>query len=490
MEFQIDKKLFLKNRLVTLLDSLTNESYISSICEKYIHLLNEGSKPSHLVESLLNELNQFNWNNDINSFIMGVSKVVNENSCSYSVANFIKTYGFDSQSSIDGEFKERLNRLASSLNESDLRKEIKFGELNFYSDIVPEFRYVVETAYRSDNENPSLANANIKTPIVPMIEYKDGFMFHLANENYYFEPHNNLLEVHNGFPDDQQYLKLVEASKKFKMTKESANYNSDISNLAISIKYLNGEPQVNINGKVLKVDESLRDNMIYSTGIAQVELNSINLAVFLAENYHRFVELDFAQTISSELNESNSVTFFKLGSETKVISYNKYTQNTNTKTFTDINECVDYVNSYTGYNMYESLDNMFGNETVDLTKFKEAKEILLEQMSNLVKNKQKLENSGLVTENKEISSAHEMVSSKISLVKSKIMRLNQQLGIRESFEEDSYIKVRVIGRYRSIPVGAIVKVDESAFTLALTENPVEAWMDGEKIFIPKKFLAI
>lgn len=489
MEFQIDKKLSLKKRLIGLLEKINNESYIRSICENYISQLNEGVKPHKLAYGLITELSQFNWNYKVDHFLKSLNTVLNENYTTYQVANFITTYGLDRRV-VDKSFYDRLNRIASSLGEKELRQEVKYGDINFYKDIIPEFRTIVETAHQLDNENPTLANAEITTPIVPIMEYGDGFVFYLSGQNFYYQPQNNTINPINGFPENKLYHKLVEASNFFKITKREATYSSDKSNTVIKVNYKKGEPFVTVNEKEFAVNENLRDNLIYSTNISQVEIPAINVAVFVAENFHRFVELDFAQTVKSKINEQQDSTFFKLGNSTLVVSQNRYTHERTFKMFEDINECVDYINKWTGFNVYESLDNMFGNKNTDNTLLQSAKSKLLKDINILTEQKVKIENSGLITENEELNIAYASINEELTKLKNKILNVNERLGIRSTFEEDTYVDAVTIGKYKSLPVGAVVKVNETAFNLALNENPVEVWVGEEKLFIPKKFLSL
>lgn len=489
MEYQIDKKLTLNKRLIDLLDKTKiKDSYISSICEKYISLMNEGVKAHSIVENLISELSQFDHNSDVDSFVNKTTKIINENSCTYTVAKFIKNYGLSGNNK-DSEFYKRLDRFANQMGEKELTNEIKYGSLNFYGEIIPEFKSIVEMAYANTNENPSLANANITVPVVPIIESGEGFVFYLNGQNFYYEPQNESLSIHNGLPEDKLYGKLVESSKIFKLSKREAKFVSKLSNTVIKVKYSEGTPIVEVNGKEYEYNDKLRDNLYYICNLYN-ESYVVNATMFLAENFHRFVELDFSEMVVNNVNENKTSTYFKLKNSTVVINHDKETQERNIKNFDDINECVHYINSWTGYNVYESLDNMFGSENADTSDFKKAKIKLLGEMSKLMTYKQKIENSGMINESLELKSIYDSVETKIQKVKARILKLNETLGIKQSFEEDTFSNATVIGRFRSVPVGATVKVNESSYKVALKENPIEAWLDGEKIFIPKKFLSL
>ena len=488
MEFIIEDKLALKNKLISLLEKV-NEKYIKAICEKYIDQLNNGYKSFTIVENITQELKPFQWDAKVNEFTRELDQILNENACTYGLANYITTFGLHT-TEYDKAFKERLTKVAKQLGEDELKKELKYGDLNFYGKIYPNFGSVVEMAYMRDNENPALNNNNVVSPIVPIMELKDGVVFYLHGDNFYYEPQNNLLEKHNGFPDDTNYMKMVEAINTFKISKKEAvcytNYGK------IKVNYLSGEPIVSVNDT--KIDLNNNSNvvseMIYLGNLQSNEQHIVGITLFLAENFHRLVELDFAQTIYDSVNESKFSTFFKLGNNTHVINYDVNNKRNDFKSFNDINECVKYVNNWVGFNIYESLDNMFGNEKEDLTKYKTLKREILNSISSLKANKTKLENTGLVTENEKIKEAYDLVDNKLNKLYSKLQQVNEHLGVKENFEESLFVEATVLGKYRNVPVGAIVKVEESVFQTSLSENPVQVWLNGEKIFIPKKFLML
>lgn len=495
----IEKKLNIKEKIIKLISEKKDEAYLVTLLEKYVSILNEGKKSVLIVENLLRDLRYFSWVKEVDLLVKNIENIIQENRCSYLTANFLYSNfnSINEQNDFNKNAKEQLVDLLENHSEVSVREKLKYDEnFNFLGKIYPQFLLIIKESYASDNENPTLADSVVSHPIVPMMESKNGnVVFYLSGEHFIYNHGAETIKKLNGVPQNTNYLQLIEAQKFFKISKKEAKYNSPDGKITMKIFYEDGTPKISINEKVYEVreDNNVRDIILFSlSGNTSINEYIINTGIFLVENLHRFVELDFAQKIVNKINENKETIIFKLANKAHVINYDTFTLERYYNEYSDINECVQNVLAWTGYNVYESLDNLLGHEETDNTLLIESKKKLVENLNTMLVSKQKINNeSHLLESNEELQKALEIIETKIESIKNGIKKINEELGItNSSLDPELYTDGLMLGRYREIPAGLKLKVNEDIYNTAYSENPIKVWIGENQFFIPKKYIKL
>jgi len=488
---QVLENLNLRSRLENLYESLDERNGSSkSIVEKYIGQLDLRSDYSILADCV-SEMKQYDWLSQVDSFIAESRNFVLENEVSFGVLNTLEYLHKDRNK---GTYSAAINTLEEmkDLSEGELRKRLP-NKMSTHSWVpgVKELIALVETV-NGVNTTTDHRFTN-KRPVSPIVENESGeFIFAVGNRAYAM---NESGEIRVASKEEltNEFASLVSLAENFTFTEEGLRMkmNNGIVDIIVN-ENEDGTISKEVKLDGAKIDENHLSSALMATGKFRAgEYGTIKVLEHALHSADKLFELDFVETIKSNVYEGVEVNVFKTDNGVYVNKINSYmNENVLVKPETTT-DAINLVMEFVDYDITNSVKDLLeGEAKIEEARKKEENDIY--ERIDYIKNEiSKISELGL-DEMDEIKEAKKILSDALEAEKAKLntMFKTKNVEVHEASDAD-YVPGEIKMKVKTYGPGTKVQVNAGQYTQAGTKDMISIILPSNEIIeVQKKYLSV
>lgn len=439
------------------------------LTQKYINAATvRGISEAFLIESMIQELELFSWENNAKASLVNLKKVYEANRAEIEVAKAIeeinKSGGKDLFSSITESMRNWISspqRVTGSLVR-DLKKWI----------FNPTVKKLVENLSIIENSNTNKfsinvnsENCEVKKLIAPALVLEKVSIFVASNR--FFKANNgrvSILERKQAAELPGKFLNAVLSltDPNVKINENGVDYYIGKNKLSIVFESLTDSKNIFFNGKRIPNDKIGFTLSMELRNSFQSSPETVNKALSLVESVDYLTEIDFGKKIVSKIYEGVEANIFKF--ENKVYVHRVNPSMKKNELFEgNGNQAVNLIKEFLGFDISESMVDLLEEEDKILTIMKNDKNEIGNNLSIVEGEVNKLKKAILdnpeLSESIEIKEAQEMLKNEISNLKNKWNQINVEI---ERIEK-GYKKSKV-NESEGYPINTDVKIKRNGET--------------------------
>jgi hypothetical protein len=488
---QVLENLDLRAKLENLYESLDDRNGSSKmIVESYIKQLDLRSDYS-ILRDCVAEMVQYDWLNQVGTFINESTQYVRDNEISFSVLNTLESLHshrnketFTSAINILEELKD--------LSESELRKRLP-NKMATHS-WVPGIKELISLTESLSGKNSSTNNnVTSKRTVSPVLETESGeFIFNVGKRHYSMNESGEIkLANKNDITSD--FYSLTQLAENFSPTEEGLRMR--LSNGIVDITVNENEDgtitkELKLDGA--KLDENHLSSSLMATGKFRAgEYDVIKVLEHAVHSAEKLVELDFVETITSNVYEGVEVNILKTDNGVYVNKINTYmNENVLIKPET-ASDAINLVMEYVNYDITNSVrDLLEGEAKIEEGRKKEENDIY--ERIDFIKNEiSKISELGM-DEMAEIKEAKKILSDSLAEEQAKLnaMFKTKNVEVHEASDAD-YVPGELKMSVKTYKPGTKVQVNAGQFTEKGAKDMISIILpSNEVIDVQKKYLAV
>lgn len=452
------------------------------VIEKYQNLLKVKGLPEFLVvESFVNDIYNFTWDERVKSIFENISNSVGLLKPEIEVAKTIYSIERSAGSDFYSPVLESLNKWMISENKSVnlLSKDISRWSFNPAVRGLLNSLRLMESSSKNLNVPVNSLNTKVSRLFSPVLIGGGKTIFTIGNN--IFEASGNGLRRLNSkefmeFPEEYRALLESFYAPYVKVNEEGLSVY--VGDKSFKIFEENGSTQVSSRDVKLNTSDKLSLSKQISLEISGIfginESRVVSDIIRLFENYESIVEIDFAKRLESHLYEGASVNLIKWDGK---IYLNRINESMRENSLYEVNgtQATSMIKDFLKYDISEGLTEFLQGES-------KIKSIMINDRAKIMENiaiieaeinkiNDLMDRNPIYSNSQEIERAHAILEMELNALRKKWQLVNQEIetiesGIKEQssdlYEEDkfnigSYVKVKESGN-----TGKIISVDSTS----------------------------
>jgi len=488
---QVLENLDLRTKLENLYESLDDRNGSSKmIVERYIKQLDLRSDYS-ILRDCVAEMKQYDWLTQVDTFINESRNFVLENEVSFGLLNTLEYLRKDRNK---GTYSAAINTLEEmkDLSEGELRKRLP-NKLATHS-WVPGVKELVSLAESVSGRNSSTDHRfTNKKAVSPIVENEAGeFIFAVGRRAYAMNESGEIRLAKNN-DLTPEFGSLVSLAENFDFTDDGLRMklNNGIVDIVLSENEDGSvSKEVKLDGH--KIDENHLSSALMATGKFRAgDYGTIKVLEHALHSADKIFELDFVETIKSNVYEGVEVNVFKTDNGIYVNKINSY-MNENVlikpETTTD---AINLVMEFVDYDITNSVKDLLeGEAKLEESRKKEENDIY--ERIDYIKNEiSKISELGM-DEMEEIKEAKKILNDALEAEKAKLntMFKTKNVEIHEASDAD-YVPGEIKMKVKTYGPGTKVQVNAGQYTQSGTKDMISIILPSNEIIdVQKKYLSV
>lgn len=488
---QVLENLDLRARLENLYESLDERNGSSKmIVERYIKQLDLRSDYS-ILRDCVAEMKQYDWLNQVDAFINESRNFVLENEVSFGVLNTLEALHGDRNKST---YSAAINTLEEmkDLSESELRKRLP-NKMATHS-WVPGVKELISLTEMVSGKNTTTDHRfTTKKVVSPIVENEAGEFIFAVGRKPYAMSESGEVRIATNEELTQEFGSLVSLAENFDFTEEGLRMklNNGIVDIVIN-ENEDGSTSKEVKLDGAKIDENHLSSALMATGKFRAgDYSTIKVLEHALHSADQIFELDFVETIKSNVYEGVEVNVFKTDNGVYVNKINSYmNENILVKPETTT-DAINLVMEFVDYDITNSVKDLLeGEAKIEENRKKEENDIY-ERMDYIQNEISKLSELGM-DEMDEIKEAKKILNDALEAEKAKLnaMFKTKNVEVHEASDAD-YVPGEIKMKVKTYSPGTKVQVNAGQYTEAGAKDMINVVLpSNEVVEVQKKYLSV
>ena len=485
------KDLDLRSRLENLYGSLSDANGSSkAIVEKYIGQIDLASD-YFIMRDICFEMKQYDWIPSVDAFINETVTYVRENAVSIGVSNTLENLRKDKN---HRSYIGAINTLEElkDLSESDLQKRLP-NKMRTHAWVPGIKELVSETEALLGNNDTSDKRFTHKSPISPIMECEQGNTLFCVGNRVYSMNEAEELRLASRDEVSDKFLSLVGLSENFTATENGLRLTTHNKIVDLIISESEGVKSISVELDGAKINENHLSASLMSSGKFRTdEYSSIRVLEHAVSEYKNLYELDFVDTITSNVYEGVQVNVIKTDNGVYINKINSH-MNENTLIKPDsTRDAINLVSEFVDYDITNSVQDLLEAEKTE-DEAKEQQETDVYERIDHIKNEISKLSSLDMEDMQEIKEAKKLLNDALlkeqdrlnTMFKSKNVVMHEDSSDGDYVPGEIKIKVDTFGPGTKVQVSAGQYAERGAkdsIAIILPDNKMEN--------IQKKYLSV
>jgi hypothetical protein len=412
------------------------------LTQKYINAATvKGISEAFLIESMMQELEVFSWENNAKESLANLKKTYNSNRREIEVAKAIeeinRSGGKDLFSSITESMRNWLSskeRITESLVK-DIRKWIFNSTVKRLIENLNAIDAATGNKFAVSSNNQ---NCEVKSIVAPTLVFENSSVF-VTSDRFFLSEDNEIviLERNQAAKLPSKFLKAVMdlTQPNVKINENGADLYLGKNKLSVVVESYTELKNVYYNGKRMPNDKL---GFMLSMELRNSFQNSqemVNQALSLVESVDYLAEVDFGKKIVSKIYEGVEANIFKTAEKVYVHRVNPAMKK-NELFEGNGNQAVNLVKEFLGFDLSESMSDVLGSEDQLLAIMRNDKADITKNISivesEINKLNKAIQENPILEESEEIQNAKNMLKNESESLKNKWNQINVEI---ERFEK-------------------------------------------------------
>lgn len=349
----------LQTRLNNLYETLSDNNGSSKmILEGYIKQVGTRSDYS-ILRDVCNEMKAFDWLQPVESFINEAYKFAKDNELSFAILNTLESIR---GSKDHASFAAAINALEEikDLNEAQLKTAV-ISNLKKHT-WVPGIKELVALSENIAGTNTTTDKRFTSSrPVSPVLENVNGETIFCVGDRVYAMDESEEIRLANTNEIDESFAKLVQLSKNFTPTAEGLRLSENNCNIDLVINEDDKGTEIYVDGELVK-ESQLAAKLMANGKFRHGQYDIIKVLEHALNKIDSIYELDFVETIKSNVYEGVEVNVMKSGTNVYINKINpSMNENTLIKTET-ASDAVNLVQEFVDYDITNSVQDLLEGE--------------------------------------------------------------------------------------------------------------------------------
>jgi hypothetical protein len=446
-------------------------------------LIDRGISESFIIESLLNDLKSFSWENSVKPVLENLTNTFESNRREVEVLKTYETIRNNSGRELFSDATDQMkNWLSSEKRSSDtlVHGLKRFGFNPMVRNLV-SFLSVYENQGASSKFNVGFDNnvceiSNIYSPVYvnenEVVFYSSGKFLKLQeSEGAIYECEMDKV------PAELQNKASILADRDVRV--ENNRILLTLGNNKIEISFANESKTIFFDGKEIREEDLPLAVSVSTNNLLENSNYKINKAIFIARVADEIIDLDFGKKIKSKVYEGVEANVFKIGGSIYVQTVNP-SMRLNKIYEANATQAINIIKDFIKYDISESLTEFLEGEEAFLSVMKNDKNEIIKNIDILESELRKLdaikEENPLIANSDELVSLEEGIENEIESLKDRWNQINVEIerfenkakDVSSSMNEDLGYPIDTEVRVKRNGVkGRVIGVDGSSKTYTI-----------------------
>jgi hypothetical protein len=409
------------------------------LLEKYSHLLiDKGISESFIIESLIEDLKSFSWENSVKPVLENLTGTFEKNRREVEVLKTYETIKNNAGRELFSDATDQMkNWLTSEKRTSDslIHGLKRFGFNPMVRNLV-SFLSIYEskegTKFNVGFDNNICEIDNIYSPVYvnenEVIFYSSGKFLKLQ------ESEGNISECNmDEVSEELQNKASILSDRDIRV--ENNRILLNLGNNKIEISFVNESKKILFDGKEIKEEDLPLAVSVSTNNLLENTNHKINKAVYISNVAEEIIDLDFGKKIKSKVYEGVEANVFKIGGTIYVQTVNP-SMKLNKIYEANATQAINIIRDFIKYDISESLTEFLEGEEAFLSVMKNDKKEIIKNIEILENELRKIdvakEQNPLISNSKELISLEESIENEIGSLKDRWNQINLEI---ERFEK-------------------------------------------------------
>ncbi len=437
----------LAKRLTAIQQEYPENVTLVESCNIVLNRLNT-MKETQVLENTLSMLHRYSHLTLVEETINECVKIAKENHNRYLVEKKVTELNVSSDA-VARTAMRRLNAIVTeSKSEGEIAEKIKtFDTFDFIPGILEMRKAILK------NANSVIPDGEFKiSPVYsPVKMIGESVLFGYKGRTYFYNTKDNTIS--------ENLNRVDSAFSDLCTLVENCSINGD------TLTYVYGDKTYATNGEEFKINGKVVEN-VFNSILKSVPISQPHIAKMiyrLHEEKQSIVSLDFASEIRNRVHNTNECrTLFNTGQKTYIVETNRL-NGKNIFSEVTVNEAKQSFNEI-GYNITESIGKFARQEQYKKNQLLEEKKIALGKIAVIESQLQDVNSdTEMISEAKDDLVV--LLQKKLAEVQDDLKKLQQELNqsVKESLEDEGYVKAIVSLNYRGLKKGQDVYVNAQEY---------------------------
>ena len=481
----------LRSILENLYESLNdNNGSSKAIVEKYIGQIDLVSD-YFIMRDICFEMKQYDWIPSVDAFIKDTITYVNENAVSIGVSNTLLNLRNDKYHK---SYSGAINTLEElkDLSESDLKKRLP-NKMRTHSWIPGIKELVSETEAMSGTNDTHDKRFTHKSPISPIMECESGNTLFCVGNRVYSMNESEELRLANRDEVSDKFLSLVNLAENFTATDKGLQLKTANKVVDLIINEADGEKTISVELDGAKINENHLSASLMSSGKFRTdEYEKIRVLEHAVSEYKNLYELDFVDTIESNVYEGVEVNVMKTNNGVYINKINSH-MNENVLIKPDsARDAVNVVQEFVDYDITNSVQDLLEAEkTAEENKAQEETNVY-ERIDHIKNEISKLSSLDM-DDMQEIKEAKKLLNDALLKEQDRLnaMFKSKSVEMHEDASDGAYVPGELKIKVDSYAPGTKVQVSAGQYSERGTKDSINVILPDNKIVeVQKKYLSV